>query len=279
MKKYSTVFLSFVFALLFLSACDGSGFSVSTIFANNPDIPTGTEVYLDGQLIGEVVNVEPVEAGLQVKLKLDKELVKHIGSNSAVVVNRSKQGAPLEIYNRTSADKTMLQNGQMLKALNSMFELGAWMVGDAIQLGQGTVSDYVESFQDYLKSDEFQSDKDMVAERIESARVAAEQGVKKVEQELARAANDLAASEENAAMAIEKLSEEMAPLMKELGSEGAQMMQQLQQLSAGLAQSDPEQQAAGERFIASLLEALKTLNDGFEDGIESLPQNDAEGSH
>ena len=270
MNKISRNLLSFVLAILLLGACDGLGFSVSTIFTNNPGIPLGTEVYLNNQVIGEVVDVETVEGGLQVRLTLDKEIAKHIGSKSAVVVNRSKQGAPLEIYNRTSADQAMLQNGQMIKGLDSMFELGVWMVGDAIQLGSDTVSEYVESFQNYLKSDEFQSDKEIVAERIASAKIAAEQGFKKVEQELARAAEDLAASERDAAKAIEELSEEMAPLMQELGSEGAQMMQELQQLSEGLVQSDPEQQAAGERFTASLLEAIKKLNEG---GLDSEAQN------
>lgn len=269
MNKISRNLLSFALAMFLLGACDGLGFSVSTIFTNNPGIPLGTEVYLNNQVIGEVVHIEAVEGGLQVKLALDKEIAKHIGSKSAVVVNRSKQGAPLEIYNRTSSDQAMLQNGQMIKGLDSMFELGTWMVGDAIQLGSGTVSEYVESFQDYLKSDEFQSDKEVVAKRIASAKIAAEQGFKKIEQELARAAEDLAASEGDAAKAIEELSEEMAPLMQELGSEGAQMMQQLQQLSEGLVQSNPEQQAAGERFIASLLEAVKNLNEEFEGGLDS----------
>jgi len=46
--------------------------------------------------------------------------------------------------------------------LDSIFQLGAWMVGDAIQIGTDSVSKCVGAFQECLSGDEFEENNAIV---------------------------------------------------------------------------------------------------------------------
>jgi len=279
MLRYTTVttsktltslklFFGTLFVALFLSACSDKGVQVITQFANTQDIKEGGLVYLDDQAVGEVVDVKNDEQGSRVLISFDKEAAASISDKSAVVVNRLKEGAPLEVYNRTSASGESLQDGQEIKAFDSMFQVGAWMVGDAIQLGTGTVSDYVQSFQDYLKGDKFQQDKAQVADQLNAAKEAAKVAVEQAEKEVTAAMKDMVDSEQEMAAAVEQLGEELSPMLEELGNSGAQLITELEKFTKGLQQTDTGEQQAGKELMQSLLRTLEKLNQSIEQGVQ-----------
>jgi len=254
-------------ASLILSACGSNSVTVSTSFSNTQDIQQGTEIYLDGAVIGQVSDVELEGSGATVELSLDAETAKTLGSASAIVVNRLKQGAPLELINRSAADESLLQDGQSIKGLDSMLQLGTWMLGDAIQLGAGTASQYVESFQEYMNSDEFDQDKKAIQQQIDNAKEAAQDAMKSVEQELQKAAKDLQHTELEAAKTIQQLGDELAPMFEGLASTGAQLVDELEEFTAGLETADKDQQLAGQQFLESLLSTMEQFNQSMQKGI------------
>ena len=266
--------LSALLMVLMLTACDGNSIDINTTFSSTRDIQQGTPVYFENQVVGRVKDVETIVNGIKVELSLDKQLAQSIRGNAAVVVNRFKQDAPLEIYNRATAGDEKLVDGQAVVGLDSMFQLGAWMVEDAIQLGSGTVSQYVETFQDYLQSEKFQQDKEVAREQIDSARNVAQEVFKNLESELAKATEDLAASEQAAAQAVEQLGNELAPMVEDMAGGSARLMEQLEQFTEGLEQIEPGQRLAGQQFLASLLATLEQLNQSMEQGGRNNSETD-----
>ena len=309
--------------LLLLGACSGSGVDVTAKFSNTQDIKEQAVVYFEDQPIGEVSDVKKSQNGSIVKLSLDKDAAKNISSRAAVVVNRLKEGAPIEIYNSGDANSAPLTTGQELKGLDSMFQLGAWMVGDAIQLGSGTVSQYVDAFQEYLKGDKFQSDKAQVQTQIAQATDAAKQAMETVErdvteaveeatgemskavadlgdelepivkefavaeQEMARTVEELGSElspiieellgvESQMSQAVEELGTELAPMVKELSKSGSLLVEQLEQFTKGLENTQRGEQQAGKDFMESLLATLEKLNKSMQEGAASTDNNAAE---
>lgn len=260
--------VSLLLLAIFLAACSDSGVQVLSKFANTQDIKEGSQVYLDDQIVGEVVDVTNDGEGSSVLIEFDKQAASSISGKSAVVVNRLKEGAPLEVYNRPSSAGDFLQQGQELKALDSMFQLGAWMVGDAIQLGTGSVADYMQSFQDYLKGDEFQQNKAQVTNQINAATQAAQVAVEQAEKSVSAAIEEMADSEQEMAAAVEQLGQELSPMMQELGKSGAQLIEELQKFTQGLQNTDKQEQQTGKALMDSLLQTLEKLNQSIEQGVQ-----------
>ena len=274
--------------LVLLSACSDSGFNVTTSFENTQDIEEGTVVYFQDQVVGTVSDVTKTQIGSAVQMTIDPQAAEKISSNAAVVVNRLKEGAPLEIYNSEGANKEFLVAGQELKGLDSMFQLGAWMVGDAIKIGTGSVSQYVDAFQEYLQGDKFQTDKAQVQEKINEATQAASETIKAVEQDMSEAVEEMtkdmteaveemAEAEEEMAEVVEQLGDELAPMVellndelspvvKELTKSGSLLMEQLEQFTKGLESTQQSEQQAGKHFMDSLLATLEKLNQSLEQG-------------
>ena len=272
-KNTNRIIVTSFIALLF-TACGSSDFTVNSTFLNSKDIQEGAQVYFDNQAVGEVIDVESNDAGVTATLKLDKQAVIKIGSKAAIVVNRMKPEAPLEIYNRTSPQGDLLQDGQSIKGFDSMFQLGAWMVGDSIKLGSNTVSEYLDTFQGYLQSDKFDQDKQVVREQFNTAKDAAQDAIRQVEEDLNQAADEFTSSQEMAAEVVEELGEELAPVVKELASNGAELIAQLEKFAEGLEQSDPGRQQAGEEILKSLIEAIEKLNLAMEEGAEKSSKSE-----
>ncbi len=262
-----------LFLLLVLSACGNSGVEVSTKFSSAQDIKEGTAVYFEEKIVGEVTGVTHTNPGSHVVLEIDENAAKKISTDSAVVVNRIKPGAPLEIHVSGVASDVGLTAGQELDGLNSMFELVAWSIGDAFQAGSGEVSAYVDSFQNYLQGEQFQEDKAIVEEGVKEMAVAASEAIKSVEQELQAAMSDMSVTEEELAKAIEELSDEMSPLAKEMARSGTDLMQELDKFAQGLESASKEEQESGQKLIESLVAAIEKLNQSAEEGVnESLDQ-------
>lgn len=267
-KNTNRIIVTFLISL-FLAACGSSDFTVNSSFSNAKDIQEGALVYFENQTVGEVIDLQANDLGVTVTIKLDKQAVGEIGSKAAIVVNRMKPELSLEIYNRTAPEGDLLQNGQSLKGFDSMFQLGAWMVGDSIKLGSSTVSEHLESFQGYLQSDKFDDDKQVVRDQFNTAKGAAQDAIRQVEKDLDQAASEFSDSQAMAAEVVEELGEELAPVVKELAENGTELIAQLEKFAQGLAQSDPDRQQAGEEFLESLIVAIEKLNQAMEEGAEN----------
>ncbi len=281
-KSTVRLFTVAAFALLF-SACSNNAVKVTAKFANTQDIKEGTAVYFENEIIGQVSDVSNKSNGALIELELDKSAAELVDSSAAIVVNRLKQGAPLELYNRETGDASPIQDGQELKGFDSMFQLGAWMVGDAIQVGSSSVSEYISSFQDYLKGEQFQKDKDQVKKQIGEATSAAKGALEQIETDLNKAVKDLNSQEGETAKTIEQLGEELSPLVEELAKSGLELTEQLEQFTEGLKSAENDEQQAGQTLMDSLIAMLEKLNDSMEKGMnessDNENQNSAEGSN
>ena len=265
-----TVFSRFIVTAglsLLVAACGSNDLEVTTQFNNTQDIKEGASVYFDEQPIGEVVDTDAVDNGMTVVIELDPRATELVSSNAAVVVNRLKESAQLEIYNPNQVSDEFVQNGQQLTGLDSMFQLGAWMVGDAIQLGSETLNEYVGAFTDYLQSDKFQQDKETVTEQVNIVADEAQQTIESLGIEFVTAMEELAATEGEAAQALEQLGEELSPVVEEIAKSGSQLMQQLETFTQSLEQTDTEEQQAGQTFLESLTAMLEQLNESLEEGV------------
>ena len=272
-KNTNRIIFTLCIALLF-TACGSSDFTVNSTFSNTNDIQEGTPVYFDNQAVGEVIDVGISDAGVTTRLKLDRQAATKIGSKAVIVVNRLKQEASLEIYNRTPAHGDLLQDGQSIKGFDSMFQFTAWMVGESIKLGSSTVSEYMESFQGYFQSDKFDQDKQAVREQFDTAKGVAQDAMRQVEEDLNQAADELVNSQRRAAEVVEDLGEELAPVVKELASNGAELIAQLEEFVEGLQQSDSDRQQAGQEFLDSLIRAMEKLNQAMEASAEKSSKSE-----
>jgi len=254
-------------AVLF-TACGNDGLRVVTDFSNTQDIEEGTIVYFDDKEIGEVVDTKKRGDGMFVTLELDQDAIEFVSSDAAVVVNRLKQGVPLEIYNPNNSGADYVEAGDTLQGLDSMIQLGAWLVGDAIQLGSDSLTGYVTSFQNYLQSDKFEQDKVDVQRQINNVATETQIVLKELEGELAQALQELGSLEEIAASTVEQFGEEMSPLMQELAKNGVQLSQQLELFTEGLKDSDLNDQETGQALLESMVKTLAELNESINDGVQ-----------
>jgi len=268
--KFSKLLLALLFAML--GGCGGGSVEVTTFLANSSQVDKGTAVYFDNVQVGEVSDVVEEAAGSRIAISLDNEAAQKISRQSAVVINSLKQGSPLEIYNPATESGEVLLSGQEIKGLDSMFQLGAWMVGDAFQAGSGSVTQYVQAFQDYLKGDQFQQGKKEVKDKIDEAKGAASEAISDLQSDLNQAVEEMAASEEEVAAAMKELGNELSPMVQELSKTGVELMRELERFVLSLENSSPEQQQSGEKFMQSLEDTLEQLNMAIEDGAEQAEE-------
>jgi ABC-type transporter Mla subunit MlaD len=271
----SSKLLNIVLVAALLSACSDGGIEVSSTFSNTKDIKQGALVYFNEKSVGEVSDVVVVGSGSRVAIKLNAQAASELNSNSALVVNRLKEGAPLEIYNRDTKSRQPLIAGQELLGLDSMFQLGAWMIGDAIQLGVGSVSEYVQAFQKYLKSDEFQQEKDNFEIQINGAAVSAADAMQTVGKDLNKAMDQLLASEDEMVAAVEELGKELSPVVEELSSSGAKLAVEMEKFATALESSSAAERQSGQKLLDSLIAMLENLNASIEKGATQSKEKQA----
>jgi len=259
-------YLLSVFALLALAACGSSDPRVNAVFKNTTDIKDGELVYMADKVVGEVVDVDQGENGINVVVEIEADRVDAVRGSAALVKNRLKAAAPLEIYNR-EGDASDLVDGQAITGLDSMFQLGAWMVGDAIKIGGASIGQYVEAFTKYLDSDQFQDDKAKVKTQIDQATKDMSEAVGTVGEQVNQAVKDLADAEGPASEAVKQLGDEISPMVEELAGSGAALIKQIEALTQSLAETQGEEQKAGESFLSTLLETLENLNKSIDKGV------------
>ena len=270
-------FRGFILALsipVLLAACSSNELEVTAQFANTQDIDEDMLVYFEEQPIGQVVDSKTQGNGSSIVIELDPSAAQLVATNSAVVVNRLKQKATLEIYNPNGITSEFVRDGQQIEGLDSMFQLGAWMVGDAIQLGSNSLNEYVGAFQRYLQSDKFQQDKNVVQQQVTTATEQAQQAFQELGNELAATMQELATKEDEVAQAIEQLGDELSPMVQELGRSGSLLIDQLETFTQSLEQTDASEQQTGQAFLESLTATLEKLNESFEKGLDESVQAD-----
>jgi hypothetical protein len=246
---------------------------VTTEFRSAQGVKEGAKVYFEERGVGQVVAIDEQGSGSQgsgsiVTMMIDPQAAETIEPGSAVVINRIKPGTPLEIYASASATQLGLQDGQQLKGLDSMIELVAWSLGDAFQAGSGELSGYVDSFQQYLQSDEFEEDRAQVEAGVKEMALVASTALKTVEQDLAAAMNEMTVSEDDLALAIQQLGDELSPIAEEMAKSGTDLMFELEKFTQGLDNATAEEQAAGQRLIESIIATIETLDAAAERGAQ-----------
>jgi paraquat-inducible protein B len=251
-----------------LSACGSSGIEVTTEFRNAQGVKEGAKVYFDERRVGQVINVSEQSSGSIVTMMIEQQAAEIIDSGAAVVVNRIKPGAPLEIYASAAAKQFGLQDGQRLKGLNSMIELVAWSLGDAFQAGTGELTGYVDSFQEYLEGEKFEQDRAQVEASVKEMAEIATGTMKMVEQDLAEAMSEMSVSEQELAIAIQQLGDELSPVAEEMAKSGTALMFELEKFAQGLASATEEEQASGQRLIESIIATIEKLNEAAERGAQ-----------
>ncbi len=256
-----------------LSACGDSGVRVTTEFRSAQGVKEGAKVYFEERGVGQVVAIDEQDSGSQgsgsiVTMMIDPQAAEIIDTAAAVVINRIKPGTPLEIYASASAKQLGLQDGQQLKGLDSMLELVAWSLGDAFQAGSGELSGYVDSFQQYLQSDEFEDDRAQVEAGVKEMALVASAALKTVEQDLAAAMNEMTVSEDELALAIQQLGDELSPIAEEMAKSGTDLMFELDKFTQGLDSATAEEQAAGQRLIESIIATIEKLDAAAERGAQ-----------
>ncbi len=264
-------------ALFALTGCGNDGFKVTTQFDSANGIEVGEPLIYEGQQVGEVISVEEGPNGVDVELSIQDDQVSLFHAKSVVVVNTVDQGTPVELYNRTTLDPIPLVEGQELQGLNSMFELGAWLVGDAIQVGSGTLSDLFESFTGYLEGEQFQADKEQVRAQLSAAAMAASEAVSSVETDISQALSELKVSEGEISSAIEQMGEELSPVVRELSESGSQLIQQLEQFAQNMESDSQSDSQFGEELLQSLQGVFEQLNSELQTAQpETTPEASAE---
>ncbi|GHA12472.1 hypothetical protein GCM10008090_22960 [Arenicella chitinivorans] len=248
-------------------------FQVSARFNQTRDIEVGRPVLFDGVSVGEVLTVTPEGAGSIVAMSVTPEAAEMISADAALVVNRIKPGAPLELHNPSGVMVEPLQAGQRVQAMDSMLELMAWSVGDAINAGGEQLAVMVDDFQRYIKSDEFQQNAQAVQQQLQDALGTTAAALKTIGDNVAQSIVNVAATEEQLAKAIDELGDELGPVVEELARSSADLATELDQFAEQLENASPEQKASGERLIQSITDLLAKLNQSLEQG--SVPTSKA----
>ena len=145
-----------------------------------------------------------------------------------------------------------------------MIELMAWSVGDAIEVGSKELVSYVDMFQGYLNSPQFQHDKNEVKQQFNRSADELINSLKIIEQEIHSSLDDVEVNEEKIAKALEQLGEELTPLVEEFADSGDQIAIELEQFFARLEQrmSDHGRSKAklSSETLESLIQSLEQLN-------------------
>jgi len=178
-------------AVVSISACDLNGFNVTTSFSKTKNVAEGTLIYFDGKEIGKVSDVELLDDRINLTLSLDKAEAITIGSGAAVFVDFQQGVQVLEFYDRANPENSKLEDDQSVLGIDSIFQLGAWIVGGTIQQGSSTVTEFIESFDDYLQSDEFDTDKETIRNQVDSATESAKNAAQNIEDELQKIVKEL----------------------------------------------------------------------------------------
>ncbi len=255
-----------ILSMSLLAAC-GSDMQVTATLNATQDVQSGDAVFLAQEVVGEVVDVEQQGAKTLLKIELNNAGESSVMQNAAIVVNRLKANAPIEIYNKHK-EETLIQNGGELTGLNSMFQLGAWMVGDSLSAGNESLSSYVDAFQRYLQGDQFQQDKRALQDSVKQLGQEAQGMAEALTEEVKKATNDLSLLEEQAAQTVEQVGDELVPVIDELSKSSQAISDELTKFTQNIESQTSEGKELGATILSSLLETLEKVNNSIEPSVK-----------
>lgn len=263
-------FIVLTLFMLFLVACAVET-NIKTTLNATQDVQKGDDVFYAQEVVGEITNIDQLNGKTILSIALSEKGASLIKQDAAVVVNRLKPTLPVEIYNKRDA-VLAVQDGQELQGLNSMFQLGAWMMGDSLKIGssEDSLLGYVNAFQRYLQGDKFQDDKKALQEGVEQLSKEAENMAEVLSKELEKASIDMAQAEVKAAQAIEELGQELAPVVGELARSGKMISDELNKFVKNIENKNAEGKELGTTVLKSLLLALEKVNQGIEQSQSEL---------
>jgi len=251
--------------------------NVTAKFKNTKDIKQGATVYFEGRSIGEVADVSGADNGSVVKLEINEDAVSSISSDAALVVNRVKPGAPIELHNPAGELIETVQAGQSIKGIDSMLELMAWSVGDVLSEGGKEFTSFVKGFKGYLQGDDFQRGKQQFQSQMNEAASAATNAIKSIERDLGDVFDEMLASEEEMAGALDALTDELSPMVQQMSKSGTELALEMERFAHSLENATPSQRESGEELMASMTEMLAKLNESMRKGAEeALPESGEE---
>lgn len=266
----------YLFALccfIVLTACFNNQFIVTSDFAEIDGIEVDKAVYFEKEVVGKVSAIKETEGGHQVTIELQQDKVTAINSDAVIYLNTIKANFPLEIYNRNqNSDISALENGQQIQSIDTPLELSAWLIGDVLQLGVDTISNTLETFQNYLGSEQFSQDKAVVQQQIGNAANAAEQIISSLEAQVNDVLQGVTESESEAIQSVEQLTQELAPVIEDLGEKGVEVARQLDQIVQNMKHSavdESGEKPVGSGIVIALLEGLSSLNASLEKGVQN----------
>lgn len=259
-------------AVLLMFSCTDQGVIVKTEFASTQDVVPDTPVFLGAEKVGEVVDVTKTQYGSEITMEIAQEKAAKIHNKAAVVVNRLREGVPLEIHNPPSAITQSIENGQNIEGLDSMLQLVAWGLGSTLDAGMTELT----RFQKYLESDEFQRDKASVGVAVDRGLIIAKQNLQHAESELRSTIEKLDLSEAQLKDSIATLGHELSPLLEELAYSGGELMAELDSFASTLEEGSRSKQADGAQLLSQLAEAIDQLSKSMERGYSSGVTSDAD---
>lgn len=254
------VFIS-ILCVLMLAAC-GSEMQVSATLNATKDVKAGDLVFLSNETVGEVVDVDQQGDKTLLSIELNNAGESSIKQNAAIVMNRLKANAPLEIYNKNN-EQELIQDDAQLTGLSSMFQLGAWMVGDSLDAGSDSLVGYVDAFQRYLDDGQFQQDKKTLQDGAEQLGKEVQGMADALTDEVKKTTQDLVLLEEKAAKAVEQFGGELAPVIGELTKNSQAIIDELEKFTSNIEAQNPEAKELGSTILSSLLKTLEKVNENI----------------
>ena len=260
-----------VIILAILAACE-SEIRTSAVLNSTQDIKKGAPIFMSGEVVGEVVSIKQQSNTTELTIELNNKGKSTIKNNAAIVVNRLKSNSPLEVYNKQN-ETELIQDESQLVGLNSMLELGAWMVGDSISSGGESLIGYVDAFQRYLNGEKFQQDKQVLQSAAEQIGKDVQGMAKVLGDEVQKATQELSITEQKAAQAIEQFGNELAPVIGEFSKSSQAIVEELEKFTENIELQDQQGQEIGTTILSSLLKALETVNENIESSDNSEPDD------
>ncbi len=233
MKK--SIFLILVSSLL-LTACSRD-VEVSVNFTQAQQVNSGDPVKFNGEIIGEVADVDELDQGTEIQLELDPEKISELNTSSAaLVINEPERH--VEIYSNTTGEP--IESGAKIEGLNNPVELATWTAGNALGSLQGLATAAASAFNQFLNDNNW----DDVAEQLNET---------------------LADLGEESAGALNQLGGELEEFIKNMQEQSSESLKQADELSKHL---NEELQKFQEQGAEDMAKALQNMLDAFNSALD-----------
>lgn len=222
--------------VLLLTACS-SDVEVSVNFTQPQQVKSGDPVKFNGEIIGEVGDVDDLEQGTAVELELDPEKISDLNTSSAALVINEPERY-LELYSNATGEP--IESGATIEGLNNPVDLATWTAGNALGSLQGLATAAASAFNQFLNDNNW----DDVAEQLNES------------------LSDLG---EDSAGALNQLGGELEEFIKNMQAQSSESLKQADELSKQL---NDELQKFQEQGADDIAKALQNMLDAFNSALD-----------